>query len=117
MITLTEAKSYLRVDTTAEDDLISSLISAATDYIQECTGKEDDGSSLYSLCEKILVAHWYENRTVVASATTELPHSVQAMLTHIKLSGKYVPQTGETSQSQGAAQTEETTQSEESEDG
>lgn len=119
MITLAEAKSYLRVETemTAEDDLITSLISAASDYIQECTGKVDDGSSLYSTCEKILVAHWYENRTVVASATTELPHSVQAMLTHIKLSGKYVPQTGETLQSQGAAQTEVTTQSEEPEDG
>lgn len=119
MITLAEAKSYLRVETemTAEDDLITGLINAASDYIQECTGKTDDGSPLYSLCEKILVAHWYENRTVVASATTELPHSVQAMLTHIKLSGKYVPQTGEESQSQGAAQTEETTQSEEPEDG
>ena len=92
MITLAEAKSYLRVDTTAEDDLITSLINAAADYIHECTGKEDDGSPLYVLCEKILVAHWYENRMVVASATTELPHSVQSMLTHIKLSGKYAAQ-------------------------
>ena len=94
MITLAEAKSYLRIETemTAEDDLITGLISAASDYIQECTGKADDGSPLYSLCEKILVAHWYENRSVVASATTELPHSLQAMLTNIKLSGKYKAQ-------------------------
>lgn len=92
MITLAEAKSYLRVDTTAEDDLITSLISAAADYILECTGKEDDGSSLYALCEKILVAHWYENRGAVTNGVTELPHSLQAMLTHIKLSGKYVKQ-------------------------
>lgn len=91
MITLAEAKSYLRVDSemTAEDDLINGLISAASDYIQECTGKTDDGSPLYKLCEKILVAHWYENRAVVAGTTTELPHSVQSILTHIKLSGKY----------------------------
>lgn len=97
MITLAEAKSYLRVETamTAEDDLITGLIGAASDYIQECTGKADDGSSLYSLCEKILVAHWYENRAVAASATTELPHSVQAMLTHIKLSGDYEAQSEE----------------------
>ena len=96
MITLEEAKSYLRVDTDAEDDLIEGLIGAASDYIQECTGKHDDGSPLYKLCEKILVAHWYENRGVVANNTTELPQGVQAMMTHIKLSSKYAQQGSDT---------------------
>lgn len=97
MITLTEAKSYLRVETemTEDDDLLTGLISAASDYIQECTGKTDDGSPLYKLCEKLLVEHWYENRTVTANNTTELPHGVQSMLTHIKLSGKYANITGD----------------------
>ena len=88
MITLAEAKSYLRVDTAAEDDLITSLISAAADYIQECTGKEDDGSSLYELCEKILVVHWYEHREAVSGTVTDVPHTLQALLTHIKLAEK-----------------------------
>lgn len=95
MITLMEAKSYLRVDTTAEDDLITSLISAAADYIQECTGKEDDGSPLYVLCEKILVAHWYEHREAVSGSVTEVPHTLQSLLTHIKLAGKKESGSGE----------------------
>ena len=85
MITLEEAKSYLRVDTAAEDDLITSLISAAADYIRECTGKEDDGSPLYELCEKILVAHWYEHREAVSGTVTDVPHTLQSLLNHIKL--------------------------------
>ena len=97
MITLEEAKSYLRVEPemTDDDDLLTGLIGAASDYIQECTGKTDDGSPLYELCEKLLVEHWYENRTVTANNTAELPHGVQSMLTHIKLSGKYANITGD----------------------
>ena len=89
MLTLEEAKLYLRVESnvTVEDDLISALISA---YIANATGKPDNDSELYKLCEKILVAHWYENRSVATTANIiEMPHSVQAMLTHIKLSSAY----------------------------
>ena len=95
MITLEEAKSYLRVDTMAEDDLIVSLISAAADYISECTGKDDDGSSLYKLCVKVLVAHWYEHREAVSGTVTDVPHTLQALLTHIKLAEKKESGSGE----------------------
>lgn len=97
MITLAEAKSYLRVETemNAEDDLIDGLINAASDYIQECTGKADDGSPLYNLCEKILVAHWYEHREAVSGAMTDVPHTLQSLLTHIKLTEKEESGSGE----------------------
>ena len=92
MLTLEEAKLYLRVESnvTVEDDLISALISAAADYIANATGKPDNDSELYKLCEKILVAHWYENRSVATTANIiEIPHSVKAMMTHIKLASAY----------------------------
>ena len=101
MITLEEAKVYLKVESnvTDEDGLIFALISAASEYIQNATGKADNGSDIYNLCEKILVAHWYENRGVATTANIiEMPHSVQAMLTHIKLSRAYP----ESSDSNGA---------------
>ncbi len=85
MITLAEAKSYLRVDTSDEDDLISALITAAAQYIAETTGRADDDSAVYELCEKVLVAHWYEHREAVSGAVTDVPHTLQALLTHIKL--------------------------------
>jgi uncharacterized phage protein (predicted DNA packaging) len=97
MITLEEAKVYLKVESnvTEDDDLISALILAAAEYISKATGKADEGSKIYDLCEKILVAHWYENRGTATTANIiEMPHAVQAMLTHIKLSGAY-PESGD----------------------
>ena len=92
MITLEEAKVYLKVESnvTDEDELIEALISAASEYISNATGKADSGSEIYNLCERILVAHWYENRGVATTANIiEMPHTVQAMLAHIKLSAAY----------------------------
>ena len=92
VVTLEEAKVYLKVESnvTDEDELITALISAASEYIKNATGKADSGSQIYELCEKILVAHWYENRGVATTANIiEMPHTVQAMLAHIKLSAAY----------------------------
>ena len=97
MITLEEAKVYLKVESNVmeDDELITALISAASEYIQNATGKADSGSKIYDLCEKVLIAHWYENRGVATTANIiEMPHTVQAMLTHIKLSGAY-PESGD----------------------
>lgn len=87
-VTLEQVKNYLKVDEDIKDDdeLISSLISAAVDYVEKTTGKRADGSQLCELCVKQLVAHWYENRAVYSSkpgAINVLPHTVTALLTHI----------------------------------
>lgn len=97
MITLEEAKVYLKVESnvTEDDALISALIQAASEYISNATGKADEGLKIYDLCEKLLIAHWYENRGTATTANIiEMPHTVQAMLTHIKLSGAY-PESGD----------------------
>lgn len=103
-MTLDDVKLYLRVDTSDDDALIQSLITAAETYIKQQTGKtkkivgaeETDISTddLYNLCVKLLVAHWYENRGVEISggrvAVTKISHSVDALVSHIAMCGDYV---------------------------
>lgn len=65
MVTLEQAKNYLKIDSdiTDDDNLVTSLINAAGDYVKRTTGKINtnaNSSQLYDLCVKMLVAHWYE---------------------------------------------------------
>ena len=103
-MTLDDVKLYLRVDTSDDDALIQSLITAAETYIKQQTGKtkkivgaeETDISTddLYKLCVKLLVAHWYENRGVEKASSrntiAKISHSVDALVNHISLCGDYV---------------------------
>lgn len=100
-MTLNDTKLYLKVDNTADDTFIQSLIAAATSYINQQTGKtkkvvddvEVDISTdeLYNLCLKMMIAHWYENRGVeIAGNFTKISHSVDALVSHIALCGDYV---------------------------
>lgn len=101
-VTLEQAKEYLRIDEdlTEDDELIGSLIEAATDYLEQTTGKKySDNSQLFVLAVKMLVAHWYENRSVFSTKTNvnNLPHSIEAIITHISLAQYYKPLGSETS--------------------
>lgn len=101
-MTVDDAKLYLRVDTSDDDALIQSLITAAESYIKQQTGKtkkivgteEQDISTdeLYNICLKMLVAHWYENRgpEVVGTVVARFSHSVNAIIHHISMCGDYV---------------------------
>ncbi len=104
-MTLDEVKLYLRVDGTADDALITGLITAAAKYIDGQTGKtqvktgEVDGvatygpisaDALYILANKIMIAHWYENRGIkIAGTLTDIPHSAEAIVQHIAMCGDY----------------------------
>lgn len=95
-VTLEQAKEYLRIDEDLieDDELISSLIEAATDYMEQTTGKKySDNSQLYVLAVKMLVAHWYENRNIFSTKTNvnNLPHSIETIINHISLASKYEP--------------------------
>ena len=94
---LSTMKSYLRIDDTSEDTLITALISAAESYIQQTTGKTLKGTAnintdeLYNLCVKLMVAHWYENRAVQANTQlNDFSFSVQALINHIAMCGDYL---------------------------
>jgi uncharacterized phage protein (predicted DNA packaging) len=106
-MTLDEAKLYLRVDGTADDALITGLITAAAKYIDGQTGKtqvktgEVDGvatygpiaaDALYITAQKLMIAHWYENRGVEVAGTivARFSHSVDALVNHIATCGDYI---------------------------
>lgn len=96
-VTLAQAKNYLKIDAdiTEDDEFITELINAAVDYVERTTGKTNNGdnsSSLYDLCVKMLVAHWYENRAVYSAkpgAINDIPHTVTALLIHISQCNAY----------------------------
>lgn len=93
-VTLEQAKNYLKLDSdiVEDDELITSLIDAAANYVEQSTGKKDAGNPTYDLCIKLLVAHWYENRTIYSAkpgAINDIPHSVTQLLIHIASSSAY----------------------------
>lgn len=107
-MTLEDAKLYLRVDGDEEDNQIQTLMTAAESYVRQQTGKtkkivavdgeptETDIASdaLYTLCVKLLLAHWYENRGVEKASSrntiAKISHSVDALVNHISMCGDYV---------------------------
>jgi uncharacterized phage protein (predicted DNA packaging) len=83
---LQEAKDYLRVDTSDDDTLIASLITAADQYLKESGCDESTNPELYALAQKLLISHWYENRGVVAvgTVTKTLEFSLQSLILSLK---------------------------------
>ncbi|AQS09680.1 phage gp6-like head-tail connector protein [Clostridium saccharobutylicum] len=63
IITIQEAKDFLRMDDDSEDVLIESLITGAELYLYNATGKNFDSTNpLAKLYCRVLVTDWYENR-------------------------------------------------------
>lgn len=83
MITLNDAKVYLRVDGTDDDALIQSLIDASVEYIANAVGEVDTSSKLYDLTQKLLIAHWYENREPVGQADA-LAFSLESIILQLR---------------------------------
>lgn len=75
MITLEDAKLFLRIDDDYEDELLKSLIKAAVDYIETATGLDAESQQSIDLCntlQRFLVMQWYkrdetENYDVIES--------------------------------------------------
>lgn len=92
MITLNDAKAYIKVDDNFEDDLIDNLLKSAKEYMLTC-GITDKNklSNLYDLAIKMLVSHWYENREVVGEAKL-LAYSLNSIIFKMSLVGDKVEQ-------------------------
>ena len=92
-----EIKTYLKIDGDAEDTLLLSFLTAAESYIKQTTGKTLKGEAnidtdeLYCQCVKLMVSHWYENRSsqVVGAVINNFDYSIAALINHIAICGEY----------------------------
>ena len=106
---LEDIKLYMRVDTDADDALITGLIAAAQQYIHETTGLVyDDTNNIHQLVCKLLVAHWYEHREIVGD-DKEVPYTATRLLTHIAICQHAGSTTGTTTGTTTTGTTTETT--------
>lgn len=96
IVTLEEAKEWLKVDFSDDDATIQRLINAAEKYLKNATGNTFDSSNeLAQLFCLVLVADWYENREMIGKVSDKIRHTVDSILA--QLSYCYGPQEGDTS--------------------
>lgn len=87
MITIEQAKLYCRIDNDDEDELIENLIKVADEYIKTACGEYDQNNPKAELCQRILINHWYENRSATGS-TKGLKYSLDNLLLQIRYGNK-----------------------------
>lgn len=78
---LERAKDYARIDGTADDPLLKSLILSAKEYMENA-GVDEQDSELYKLGILMLVTHWWETREQV---TGSMPQAITLGLQSIIL--------------------------------
>lgn len=94
VLTVEEAKKYLRVDGDEEENLITSFVIAAEIYIQNATRQDVKlDSVLAKLAARILISHWYENREAVGKAE-QLAFSLQSILVQLQYCGGDASESG-----------------------
>lgn len=91
MISISEIKSYLRINHSADDAYIENLLEIAKSFIGEQTGvkyvKED---KVFSQGVLFLVAHLYDNRSPISEkAVNTVPFTLDAIICHLKIRGQY----------------------------
>lgn len=81
IVTLEEAKNWLRVDSEEDDILIQSLIKAAESYLKNATGIEyDNTNELAKLFCLVLIVDWYDDREMVGEASEKVRHTINSIL-------------------------------------
>lgn len=87
IVTLEEAKNWLRVDFSDDDALITTLINAAEEYLKNATGMEfNENNHLAKLFCMTLISDWYENREMIGKATDQTRPIIQSILTQLTYS-------------------------------
>lgn len=99
MADMDDIKNYLHIDDDQTDELkqVETLSETAEAFIERQTGKKfvaDD--TLMQFARKLLVAHWYTNRTPLSKANVqEYPYSLRSVLYTIELNDAYAPAGGD----------------------
>lgn len=83
ILSLNEAKAFLKIDYSDEDTDITALINAAEGYLKNAGCTLNAGDEVAKLAEKMLVVHWYENREPTGSANL-LAFGLQSLITQLQ---------------------------------
>lgn len=85
---LEDLKLFLRIDDYEEDNLIQALQLSAEEYLNNAGIKKDYSKELYKLAIKILVSHWYENRSVetIGKNVSKIAFGLDTILIQLKYS-------------------------------
>ncbi|MGJ0741435.1 head-tail connector protein [Enterococcus casseliflavus] len=89
-LTAEEVKGWLRIDGDDEDAIVSSLIEAATTYLQDATGRKVFGkqTSIAKLVCQYMITHWYEERDYYNPTPNAVRKPIiTAMITQLKYGG------------------------------
>jgi uncharacterized phage protein (predicted DNA packaging) len=87
IVSLDEVKNWLRIDFSEDDALLTTLISAAEEYLKNATGiTYDSANHLAKLFCMTLIADWYENREMIGKATDQTRPIIQSILTQLTYS-------------------------------
>ncbi|MGG7145138.1 head-tail connector protein [Clostridium nigeriense] len=83
---LEELKLFLRIDGEEEDTLIEGLQLGAEEYLKNAGITKDYSKELYKLAIRILVSHWYENRSVetVGKNVSKIAFGLDTIITQLK---------------------------------
>ncbi|MDC4242476.1 head-tail connector protein [Clostridium tertium] len=85
---LEELKLFLKIDYDEEDTFIQGLQLSAEEYLTNAGIKKDYTKELYKLAIKILVSHWYENRSVetIGKNVSKIAFGLDTILVQLKYS-------------------------------
>lgn len=85
IVTLEDAKNWLKVETDEDDQLITMLIKAAEGYILNATGMEFDNTNevAQTLCF-LLIADWYEDRDLTRQPGQRVRYIVESMIAQLQ---------------------------------
>ena len=84
ILSLTEAKEYLRCDDNIDSDNdIQELIDTAEKYLLNAGCTLNLGDPVAKLAEKMLINHWYENREPVGNAN-KLAYGLQCLIIQLQ---------------------------------
>ena len=86
ILTLEEAKTWLRVDGDDENSIIETLIGAAETYLHNATEVQFDNTNhLARLFCLVLCADWYENRDLIGQQPSDkVRFTIQSMLSQLQ---------------------------------
>ncbi len=84
ILTLEETKQFLRIDSTDDDALLGTLITAAGEYLYNATGKTfDSTNSLAKLFCMVLVSDWYDDRSLITTTSNQTRRIIDSMLVQL----------------------------------